>query len=368
MAAVTGLAKQDGDAERPVMVLSLTLLSALLAVGCVGFGTNLSIQLINLGMHASGASPWSIGLSTMIQALGIVIAAPLAPSFMRRFGVRGAMVIGAVIAGLMMLALPRASGFFAVGSLRFLYAIGLALVFTCAEFTILANTDRTHRGLAAGMYATALGIGMIAGPLTLSSLGVDSMAAVYVSAAACFACVPVALLGLSWCSPLRERRAKRRVSLVGVSPLAFGAAFAFGFLDNGPVSLLGVFSMGKGWSAQEAAALVSVVTLSAILCQTPIGWAVDQVETRTVVLTGCVMAGMLLIFLPWLWSTPVLALMSVFVLGAVMEGLYTVGLADLGKRVDGAELSSANAFFVMVCGIGEVVGPLATGFALTIAA
>jgi hypothetical protein len=47
-----------------------------------------------------------------------------------------------------------------------------------------------------------------------------------------------------------------------------------------------------------------------------------------------------------------------------MEGLYTVGLADIGKRAPAAQLSAANAFLVAVCGAGEIVGPVVTGIAL----
>ena len=147
--------------------------------------------------------------------------------------------------------------------------------------------------------------------------------------------------------------------------MAMVAAFTFGFLDNGPVSLLGVYGMQRGWDATNASGLVSVVTIGAIMCQTPIGWAVDRHDMRTVCIVGCSLAAFLLVLLPHVWFVPAAVLACAIVLGAIMEGLYTVGLADLGKRDDGSNLSGANACFVMVCGAGEVVGPLLTGFVMS---
>lgn len=345
-------------------LLSREMLAALVVVGCVGFGTNLTIQLINLGMHSRGASSALIGLSTMLQAVGIVVAAPLAPTAMRLFGIKCTMIAGAVIATGAMLAFAQAADFAVITVLRVIYAAGLALVFTCAEFLMLASTPPQKRGLTAGLYATALGCGMIAGPMSIGAFGLESSTAIYIGALACLICVPAAVLGMNSSALPRERRARYRFSLLGVSPLAFGAAFTFGFLDNGPVSLLGVFGMQHGWSVGHAALLVSAVTLSAIACQTPIGWAVDRYDARLVLRGGCLLAAVLLLALPHVWFAPIAVLGCVIALGAVMEGLYTVGLADLGKRVDGAQLSAANAFFVMVCGAGEVVGPLVTGWAI----
>ena len=335
-----------------------------MSVACVGFGTNLAIQFINLGMHARGTSAALIGFSTMMQALGIVLAAPLAPSLMRRIGIRHTIVAGAMLSAMAMLSFVHAADFIVVTLMRVLYAAGLALVFTCAEFLMLASAQRETRGLSAGLYSTVLGLGMAAGPLCISVFGTDSETSCYLGVAACLACVPAAALAIPPSCPLYERRTSWRLSLLGLSPLALGAAFTFGFLDNGPVSLLGVYGMQRGWPAAHAAVLVSVVTIGAVLCQVPIGWAVDKYDSRLVFGAGGLLATLLLLTLPHVWFAPVLVLMCAVALGAIMEGLYTVGLADVGKRDDGTNLSGANACFVMVCGAGEVVGPLLTGLAI----
>jgi MFS family permease len=337
--------------------------TALVAAASVGFGTNLAIQLVNLGLHSRGVGAGLIGVSTMAQAVGIVMAAPLAPRAMRSFGTRQTMIFGAALAAVAMIGLAHASDFIVISVIRVFYAAGLALVFTCSEYVVLAQTREQARGQRAGLYAAVLGIGMALGPAWLSLVGSTGPAAYYSGALLCLACIPAArsLAGVS--SPVPGPQAPR-ISFFRLAPLGFLSSFLFGFIDNGPVSLLAVSGVQKGWSGASSALLVSVVTLGAIVFQLPVGWAIDRFNPWRVFLAGAMTAVALLVTLPYIWGTPLLVVVYVIGLGVVMEGLYTVGLADVGKRAPASQLGAANAFLVAVCGAGEIVGPLVTGIAL----
>ncbi len=54
---------------------------------------------------------------------------------------------------------------------------------------------------------------------------------------------------------------------------------------------------------------------------------------------------------------PVGIFVLLMVLGGLVAGLYTVGLAHLGSRFRGADLAQANAAFVVFYSIGLIVGP-----------
>jgi MFS family permease len=337
--------------------------TALLAAASVGFGTNLAIQLINLGLHARGVGAGLIGVSTMAQAVGIVVAAPLAPRAINTFGARQTMIFGAALAAVAMIGLGLASDFLVVTVVRGFYAAGLAFVFTCSEYVVLAQTPEQTRGRRAGLYAAVLGIGMALGPAWLSLVGSAGAAAYYPGALLCLACIPAArnLAGVS--SPVPSPQ-DPLISLFRLAPLGFFSSFLFGFIDNGPVSLLAVSGVQKGWSDTSSTLLVSVVTLGAIIFQLPVGWAIDRFKPWRVFQAGAVTAVALLLTLPHIWDIPPLVVLCVVGLGVVMEGLYTVGLADVGKRAPAAQLGAANAFLVAVCGAGEIIGPLVTGIAL----
>jgi MFS family permease len=210
-----------------------------------------------------------------------------------------------------------------------------------------------------------LGIGMALGPAWISLVGSSGPEAYYSGAFLCLVCIPATarcLAGVS--SPLPSRQGHRISLFIRLAPLGFFSAFLFGFIDNGPVSLLAVSGAQKGWSDASSALLVSVVTLGSIVFQLPVGWAIDRFKPWRVFLTGALTAIVLLVTLPHIWATTALVILYVIGLGVVMEGLYTVGLADVGRRVPAAHLSAANAYLVAVCGAGEIVGPLVTGIAL----
>lgn len=338
--------------------------AALFAAATVGFGTNLAIQLVNLGLHARGASTALIGLSTMAQAVGIVPAALLAPCAMRRLGPRRTMQLGAILAAVTMASFAHATGYLAVTALRIAYAIGLALVFSCAEFVVLSQSSDRQCGQAAGLYATVVGLGMALGPAWIAIVGSSSAVAYYSGASLCLACMPASRAFEDVHVPAAAHSAPTPVFTL--APLGFAAAFVFGFIDNGPVSLLPIAGLTHGWSSAQSVLLVTAVTLGAIACQWPVGRAVDRFGTGLVFRVGLLGAALIVVMLPFIWSSPALLVLAVIGLGAVLEGFYTVGLADIGRQVPSGQLAGANALFVAMCGTGEIVGPALTGFAFEV--
>jgi hypothetical protein len=59
--------------------------------------------------------------------------------------------------------------------------------------------------------------------------------------------------------------------------------------------------------------------------------------------------------------------LAVFALGGLADGLYTIGLADMTKRVPDDYLAAGNSCFVAVCGLGEILGPSMSGAGLQFA-
>ena len=56
-----------------------------------------------------------------------------------------------------------------------------------------------------------------------------------------------------------------------------------------------------------------------------------------------------------------------FMLGGVVLGFYTVGLAIVGEEVEPRDLAEANAAFLVMYQLGAIVGPAAAGLAMTFA-
>src|SRR5579862_3426863 len=142
-----------------------SIVAFIAAAALVGFATNLSMHLLNLRMQHLGLSELAIGVSVAIQALGIVVAAPFTKHVIARCGVRHTLILGALICAATLTAFGFIHQLFIWDGMRFVFAAGLALLFTSSESLVISRAGATNRGRLVGWYATALASGTTAGPL-----------------------------------------------------------------------------------------------------------------------------------------------------------------------------------------------------------
>jgi predicted MFS family arabinose efflux permease len=345
-------ARSDGTAPLVAFIAAATL---------IGFATNLSMHLLNLRMQSLGVSGSSIGVSVAIQALGIVFAAPLTKYAIGRFGVRQTLVAGSLLCTGTLAAFSIVTDLVVWNALRFVFAGGLALLFTTSESLIIARADGSNRGRVVAWYATALATGTSAGPLLIAVIGIQG-AAPLLWGALIFAWASTPIFAyLRRGEGLTPVVRKTTFATLRIAPIAFLSAFVFGIADNGGMALLGVYSVMTGYDYTSAVAFAAFATIGGILLQVPLGYSANNRNPRLVLICCAVFSIWLLAVLPGLMAHKPLAFGAVFGLGGLIEGLYTVGLICIAKYYRGLGISSANGCFISLCGFGELVGPLATG-------
>ena len=356
----SGIARHavDGNNRRSHLVAIAILISAAMLVA---FATNLAMHLLNLRMQALRISEFDIGLSIAAQALGIVLVAPFAKHAIAAFGIRGTFVVGAAATSGALIAFNFFAHFTALITLRFVFAIGLALLFTISELLVITSTSTENRGKVVGWYATALAVGTAAGPAFIPLTGIHGLAPLLWGAFLFWlAIVPI----FAHTDSARAQAPVVRKSAFGalrVVPIAFVSAFVFGAADVGGMSLLSVYGTLNGYDYSQAALLAAVAMTGGIVLQIPLGYISNQHEPRIVLLFCGVGAIFLLTLLPHAMGFRVAALGVSFMLGGLLAGFYTIGLICIAKYCRGVGISAANGCFVSICGLGELVGPLATG-------
>jgi predicted MFS family arabinose efflux permease len=327
----------------------------------IGFATNLSMHLLNLRMQSLGVSGSSIGVSVAIQALGIVVSAPLTKYAIGRYGVRQTLVVGSLLCTATLAAFSVVTDLFVWNALRFVFAGGLALLFTTSESLIIARADGGNRGRVVAWYATALATGTSAGPLLIALIGIQG-AAPLLWGALIFAWASTPIFAyLRRGEGLTPVVRKSTFATLRIAPIAFLSAFVFGIADNGGMALLGVYSVMTGYDYTSAVTFAAFATVGGILLQIPLGYSANSYNPRLVLICCAVFSIFLLTVLPSVMAHKPLAFGAVFGLGGLIEGLYTVGLICIAKYYRGLGISSANGCFISLCGFGELVGPLATG-------
>lgn len=346
-------------APRGVNIASIA--AAIGAISVVGLGLALSIPLLAFELNDRGIPSTWIGINTAVGGVATVIVAPFLPNLVRRVGAGPLLLAAIASAALSLIAFKLTPSFVLWFPLRFIFGAALCVLFVVSEFWINAASPNHRRGFVIGIYGTVLSMGFAGGPAILSLVGTHGWAP-YLAGAAFFAiaAIPV-MIGASG-APAIEKESSRGVwSLMRIAPAATLAAFVFGAVETGLINFLPLYGLRRGLEENQAAILLTVAELGNVGLQLPLGLLSDRLDRRRMLLACGVIGVVGALLIPYLpidgWSMWIV----VFLTTGITAGLYTVGLALLGARFDGAALATANAAFVMLYSIGLIVGPTAVG-------
>ena len=339
----------------------ISLAAAISGVLGVGFAFGAAIPLITLLMKGRGYSPLVIGFNGAMFPLAVLIVAPFVPRLLGMFGTMRMMAIVLVVGVAMLLVFPATEEISLWFAARFVMGFTGAVHWIATEAWINTLAGDKSRGRVMGFYAAALGIGFAGGPLLLQLVGFDGWLP-FVTIAVClvFAAAPL-FVARGLAPALSEHPDGGALRTLLAAPTVLAAAVAAGAIDSGLYLLLPVYAVDSGFDRELTATWLTVWIAGTIVMQPPLGWLVDRLDPRKmlVVITLLVLAGM--VALPYLWGGGALFWIVTFVWGGVVLGIYTVGIVLLGRRFRGTQIAAANAGFVMVYELGAIAGPVAIG-------
>ncbi|ACL62151.1 MFS transporter [Methylobacterium nodulans] len=344
-----------------------SIAAAITCVAVVGIGLSLSIPLLSLEMERMGISNTMIGVNTAVAGVASIVVVPFVPRVAARLGVLpvllGAIAVGAAsLVGFRLL-----FGFLWWFPLRFTFSAALGVLFVLSEFWINQAAPPARRGLVMGIYATVLALGFAVGPGLLGLVGTAGWTP-YLAGAALFGVGALPLLLARGLSPEIPRKGGRGfLGYLRVAPSATLAALIYGAVETGGFAILPIYGLRLGFTAEEAAGLVSLAALGNVLFQIPIGLLSDHVDRRKVLLGASGFGALGALLLPAGADEPWLLGAILFAWGGIAGTLYTVGLAHLGARFEGAALAGANAAFLVLYNVGLVLGPPLVGGGMDLA-
>ena len=327
------------------------------------FAGSLVIHASAIAAHARGVAPMLIGLGTAAQALGIVVAAPIAVLLLRRLG-SAQVVVGALCVAASALALALASTASDIAqesAARFVFALGTGSAVTVSEYVLTARAPAGRRSLLIAVYATCFAGGAAVGPIAVS--WVDGSAPILAIAGLVLAAFLVLFWG-DFRSRVEDRSSAGLGTVFRLAPVAFTAALVYGFLDSGFLGSVASLALGYGYSGSDAAQIASAGLFGVLLLQIPLGFVADRVTPKRFLPACALITVLLLLILPSCAGTKLGLCVSLFILGGMIDVFYTVGLAALSSEVPSRHLAAANGGVVALCGAGEIFGPVAAGSGL----
>jgi len=338
-----------------------TYFAVLASVLSVGLALGVSMPLVSLRLEGWGYGSFAIGVMAAMPAVGVLVGAKVSSRLAARFGTAALMRLclwgGALSIGL--LALMPSYPIWLV--LRLLIGVVLTLVFILGESWINQLVIERWRGRLVALYGSSYALSQLSGPLLLGALGTDHDYGFWVGVGLLLVS-PLLLLGRSG-APSSEASSVTLKDLWGFCrglPAIGWAVSLFAAFEAMILTLLPVYCLRQGFSADIALAMVSTVVVGDALLQLPIGALADRLSRRSL-FTGCAIALMFSsLAVPLLIDT--LLIWPLWVLfGASAGGLFTLSLILIGERYRDDALVRANAHIAQLWGIGCLVGPLIAG-------
>ena len=375
-------------AMRKVWLLAATTTLTVTSFAMLGPVLAVLLQQRGLGTAA-------IGAFAMIGFSCVAVLIPIMPRLFMRWGLGRCFTVGAVLEAVCTVGYVATDNFAVWCASAALGGAGGAAVWNATESLLAQHAPAAQRGRVMGLYQTALGAALAAGPLVPALLTWQAPTTLLVGAAIQFAALGVILLtgvarqiappdmaGSSVAAipktPAHSAATGTWAAMVG-APALVAIAFVGGVFEVGLNSISAANGADMGFSLAQATGIVGVLGLGSFLFQYPAGRAADKYPASKVfAAAGAVLFAATAAFmlggqhLPVLWATALLW-------GGVGGALYTLCMvrvghdfastsAVTGTTVAGTSVtgSASAGTAAMISGytLGGAVGPVVSGAAL----
>jgi MFS family permease len=305
-----------------------------------------------------------LALVTSGYFMGFLSGARLTPALIRRVGhVRVFAALGSFMsAGL--IAFPLLTEPWVWTVLRLLVGFCMSGIYVTAESWLNDAATNETRGkvLSAYMIAQTLGIIGAQGLLTLGDAGTAVLfigASILVSVS--FA--PI-LLSVAQAPATEVARPMPLRDLFSGSPLGTVGIFLLGSVYATQSGMGAVFGTQIGLTTPQIALFIAMLFAGALVMQYPIGWLSDRMDRRKLIFGAAVLGAISCAF-GWMKGRELWPLMaSAFFAGGVTTPLYALFLAYTNDYLPAEDMPAASGGLVLTFGIGAILGPLVTGWAM----
>ena len=332
-----------------------------------------ALTQLALQATAHGRSALAVGLLASVMWGGILLGSTQAHAAVQRAGHGRVFVSGTAVSALALATLPLHGQFGAWLAALFVLGVSAGLVWVAGESWLAEAAPPARRGLFVGLFETAVGLGLMAGPALVPlsrHFGVSPL----VTAAALMG-LTLLLAAALW----REALPPRADAVAGAGePAAEPAAWrvvAFplivmallgGAMEGGVSALLPSVSMRAGFGFEEAAWLGAVFGAGSALLQPPVGVLADRLGVpRTMVLAWGVVVAANAVMLAMAAEPARVLWAAGFVLGGFGGAVYTLAIVEMGHRLAGGGLVKAISALVVAYAVGTTAGPLLGGAVFT---
>lgn len=325
-------------------------------------GNGVQGTLLGIRGGIEGFSTFEMSLVMSAYFVGFLGGSRLAPGMIRRVGhVRVFAALASLISAVMIL-YPTFPNIIVWSFGRVLIGFCFSAVYVVAESWLNNAADNSNRGQALSLYMIVQTLGIvIAQALLLTADPSGFVLFVIPSVLVSVAITPI-LLSITPTPAFDTTKPMSLKELVNFSPLGSVGMAIVGGIFAAQFGMSSVYGAEAGLSVAQISIFVSSFFVGAIILQYPIGWLSDRIDRRQLVIAVCfvgVMASMLGFFLGADFN---LLLVSAFILGGMLNPLYSLLIAHTNDFLEHEDMAAASSGLIFINGLGAVMGPVVVGW------
>ncbi|MEM6940581.1 MAG: MFS transporter [Pseudomonadota bacterium] len=334
----------------------------LLGVGLLMVGNGMLGTLLGIRGAIEQFSTFEMSVVMSAYFLGFLGGSRLAPSMIRRVGhVRVFAALASLISAVMLLH-PTLPNIVVWTLARVLTGFCFSAVYVVAESWLNNAADNSNRGKALSLYMIVQTLGIVmAQALLLVADPSGYVLFVIPSVLVSVAITPI-LLSISPTPAFATTKPMSLSDLIKVSPVGVVGMAVVGGIFAAQFGMSAVYGAQVGLSVAQISTFVSAFFIGAIILQYPIGYLSDRMDRRRLVsaVSAVGVLGSLLGFT--LGGNFNLLLSSAFILGGMLNPLYSLLIAHTNDFLEHEDMAAASSQLVFLNGLGAVLGPVLVGW------
>lgn len=353
-----------------MLALVIPIATLLVSVSLLLLGNGLLNTVLVLRARLEGFDEMAIGLIMSAYFLGYLVGTMAAPRMIRRIGHIRAFAFCAAVLSCITLAYLLFPHLLPWIVLRVITGTAVVCIFTIIESWLNGGTPPENRGRVFALYMM---VNLLALALAQQLLHFGSPSGFELFAVAAIL-VTAALMPMTWTRmvpPMVHDAVRIRVTtLFRRSPVGMAGALLSGLTMGAFWGMAPMFAMDLGFEQGEVATLLSFAIIGGALFQIPLGKYSDSHDRRKVLAAVAALAGISGTFLAlagvaldgspyWLW-------LAAFFYGGFSFAIYPIAIAHMVDTLNADEVVGGSSSFLLVHGVGSMVGPTLSGFLMGI--
>ena len=341
-----------------------SLAGVIAAMAVVNLVYGITFPLLALVLDAQGVSKTLIGLSTIAQAVAVIIIAPWTPGLLRRFAPSRVMQVVTVVLALLFIVAGLFPNVWFWFPLRFIIGGMTALLWISSEALINELAEERWRGRIIGFYSSLGAAGFAMGPLLLIMTGSSGMMPFYATCAMILlAGIPLFVVSHRQMGHTEEQHGGLW-KVFALAPTIMVANVVYAAGAESVLTFFPLFGMSLGLSESFTLGLLTVIGLGSMVLVMPLSWLADHVDRMGFLAASVLLTMVGLLLMPSLIQIPNVAVVYAFLFGGVEGMIYTLGVILVGQQFRGALLAAATTMFTACWGAGTMLGPLLVGIGM----